>query len=48
MHPSIDQSSEIDFKERLIPIRAFNTKTMRERQVAITERLNQRASADVY
>jgi hypothetical protein len=37
MHPSIDQSSDIDFKEWLITIRAFNTKTMRERQVAITE-----------
>jgi integrase len=30
---------DIDFKERLITIRAFNTKTMRERQVAITQRL---------
>ena len=48
MDPSIDQPSDIDFKERLIAIRAFNTKTMRERQVSITERLNQRASANVY
>ncbi len=31
--------SDIDFENRLITIRAFNTKTMRERQVAITERL---------
>ncbi len=30
---------DIDFEERLITIRAFNTKTMRERQVAITQRL---------
>jgi integrase len=30
---------DIDFKEGLITIRAFNTKTMRERQVAITQRL---------
>lgn len=30
---------DIDFEERIITIRAFNTKTMRERQLAITERL---------
>ena len=32
--------SDIDFENRFITIRAFNTKTMRERQVAITERLS--------
>jgi integrase len=31
--------SDIDFESGLITIRAFNTKTMRERQVALTERL---------
>jgi integrase len=31
--------SDIDFTHRIITVRAFNTKTMRERQVAITERL---------
>jgi integrase len=31
---------DIDFENRLITIRAFNTKTMRERQVAMTERLS--------
>jgi integrase len=30
---------DIDFGNRLITIRAFNTKTMRERQVAMTEQL---------
>ncbi|HKQ06193.1 MAG TPA: site-specific integrase [Blastocatellia bacterium] len=33
------QWSDIDFDSRIITVRAFNTKTMRERQVAITERL---------
>lgn len=31
--------ADIDFDSRIISVRAFNTKTMRERQVAITERL---------
>ena len=31
--------SDIDFESGLITIRAFNTKTMRERQIAMTERL---------
>jgi integrase len=31
--------NDIDLENRIITIRAFNTKTMRERQVAITERL---------
>jgi integrase len=31
--------SDIDFDSGLITIRAFNTKTMRERQIAMTERL---------
>jgi integrase len=30
---------DIDFENRIIIVRAFNTKTMRERQVAMTERL---------
>jgi integrase len=30
---------DIDFTNRIITVRAFNTKTMRERQVAVTERL---------
>ncbi len=33
--------SDIDFANRMIFVRAFNTKTMRERQVAMTERLSQ-------
>lgn len=32
-------SSDLDFESRIITVRAFNTKTMRERQVAMTERL---------
>lgn len=31
--------SDIDFENRIITVRAFNTKTMRERVVAMTERL---------
>ncbi len=31
--------SDVDFDSRLITIRAFNTKTMRERQIGMTERL---------
>ena len=31
--------SDVDFENRLITIRAFNTKTMRQRQVGMTERL---------
>lgn len=31
--------SDVDFESGLITIRAFNTKTMRERQIAMTERL---------
>ena len=31
--------ADIDFQNRLITIKAFNTKTMRERRVAMTERL---------
>jgi integrase len=31
--------TDIDFENRIITVHAFNTKTMRERQVAITERL---------
>ena len=33
--------SDIDFESRIIRVRAFNTKTMRERQIAMTERLTQ-------
>jgi len=33
--------SDVDFDNRIITIRAFNTKTMRERQVAMTRRLAQ-------
>lgn len=33
------QWSEVDFNSRIITIQAFNTKTMRERQVSITTRL---------
>ena len=32
-------ASDLDFENRLITVRAFNTKTMRERQVAMSERL---------
>lgn len=32
--------ADIDFTNRLIMVQAFNTKTMRERQVAMTERLS--------
>lgn len=31
--------SDVDFEERLLTIRAFNTKTMKERQVSLTTRL---------
>ena len=31
--------SDLDFEKRLITVRAFNTKTMRERQIAMTARL---------
>jgi integrase len=31
--------SDVDFERRLITIRAFNTKTMRERTIALTDRL---------
>jgi integrase len=31
--------SDVDFEDRIITVRAFNTKTMRQRQVAMTERL---------
>ena len=31
--------SDVDFEERVLTIRAFNTKTMRERQVSLTTRL---------
>lgn len=31
--------ADVDFDNRIITIRAFNTKTMREREVAMTERL---------
>jgi site-specific recombinase XerD len=34
-------ASDLDFDNRIITVRAFNTKTMRERQVAMTERLAQ-------
>lgn len=37
--------SDIDFENRLINILAFNTKTMRQRQVAITSRLAQELQA---
>lgn len=33
--------SDIDFANQIITVRAFNTKTMRERQIAMTERLAQ-------
>src|SRR5215470_17167302 len=33
--------SDLDFQNRVITVRAFNTKTMRERHVAMTERLAQ-------
>ena len=33
--------ADIDFTESIITVRAFNTKTMRERHVALTERLEQ-------
>lgn len=32
-------ASDLDFNNRVITVRAFNTKTMRERQVAMTDRL---------
>ncbi|MFP5262026.1 MAG: tyrosine-type recombinase/integrase [Blastocatellia bacterium] len=32
-------ASDVDFENRVITVRAFNTKTMRERQVAMTDRL---------
>lgn len=35
------QWADVDFAESVINIRAFNTKTMRERQVAMSERLAQ-------
>src|SRR5881392_793325 len=31
--------SDVDFEERVLTIRAFNTKTMQERQVSLTTRL---------
>jgi integrase len=31
--------SDVDFEERVLTIRAFNTKTMKERQVSLTTRL---------
>lgn len=31
--------ADVDFTDRLITVQAFNTKTMRERQVAVTDRL---------
>jgi len=37
--------SEIDFENRIITVRAFNTKTMRERQVAMTTRLTDELEA---
>jgi integrase len=37
--------SDIDFVTRIIIVRAFNTKTMRERQVAVTERLTRELEA---
>src|SRR5436190_23580026 len=33
--------SDVDFEDGIITIQAFNTKTMRERQVAMTDRLIQ-------
>jgi integrase len=32
--------ADIDFQERMITVKAFNTKTLKERQVAMTERLS--------
>lgn len=34
-----DYRSDVDFEERVLTIRAFNTKTMKERQVSLTTRL---------
>lgn len=33
------QWSDVDFEERVLTIRAFNTKTMKQRQVSLTTRL---------
>jgi integrase len=37
--------SDVDFANRLITVQAFNTKTMKERQVAMTERLTRDLAA---
>lgn len=41
------QWSDVDFEDRVLTIRAFNTKTMKERQVSMTTRLALDVNANI-